>query len=191
VTQTAAPPPPGLETPLQFLRGVGPHRAAQLEKKGLRTVEDALFFLPLRHEDRTRLTSLRALEPGHTATCAGTIVGLSPPPPGRTRQPFTVMLRDESGHATASWFGWRYLARVLKRGQRLVLHGRVARASRVFVGQHKAGGLASTHTPDELIGADEAKAAAAAVTEALADTVPIDEATMRELFGTGDDPEPK
>ena len=127
MTQTAAPPPPGLETPLQFLRGVGPHRAAQLEKKGLRTVEDALFFLPLRHEDRTRLTPLRALQPGHTATCAGTIVGLSPPPPGRTRQPFTVMLRDESGHATASWFGWRYLARALKRGQRLVLHGRVAR----------------------------------------------------------------
>ena len=124
--QTAAPPP-GLATPLQFLRGVGPRRAALLEKKGLRTVEDALFFLPLRHEDRTRLTPLRALQPGQTATCSGTIVGLSPPPPGRTRQPFTVMLRDASGHATASWFGWRYLARALERGQRLVLHGRVAR----------------------------------------------------------------
>ncbi|OGK99832.1 MAG: ATP-dependent DNA helicase RecG, partial [Candidatus Rokubacteria bacterium RIFCSPHIGHO2_12_FULL_73_22] len=70
---------------------------------------------------------LRALQPGQTATCSGTIVGLSPPPPGRARQPFTVMLRDESGHATASWFGWRYLARALKRGQRLVLHGKVAR----------------------------------------------------------------
>jgi len=126
VRQTAAPPP-GLATPLQFLRGVGPRRAALLEKKGLRTVEDALFFLPLRHEDRTRLTPLRALQPGQTATCSGTIVGLSPPPPGRTRQPFTVMLRDASGHATASWFGWRYLARALERGQRLVLHGRVAR----------------------------------------------------------------
>src|SRR5207247_5096738 len=44
-----------LRTPLQFLKGVGPRRAAQLERKGLRTVEDALFFLPLRHEDRTRL----------------------------------------------------------------------------------------------------------------------------------------
>jgi len=126
VRQTPAPPP-GLATPLQFLRGVGPQRAALLEKKGLSTVEDALFFVPLRHEDRTRLTPLRALQPGQTATCAGTIVGLSPPPPGRARQPFTVMLRDESGHATASWFGWRYLARALKRGQRLVLHGKVAR----------------------------------------------------------------
>src|SRR5712692_10588221 len=112
---------------LRFVKGVGPQRAGQLERKGLRTVEDALFFVPLRHEDRTQLTPFRALVPGQPATCSGVIVGVSPPPPGRSRVPFTVMLRDASGYATASWFGWRYLARVLKRGQRVVLHGRVGR----------------------------------------------------------------
>src|SRR2546425_8446100 len=118
---------PGVGTPLQFIKGVGPHRAGQLERKGLRTVQDALLFVPLRHEDRTRLTPFRSLVPGQAATCSGVVVGLSPPPPGRSRVPFTVMLRDASGYATASWFGWRYLTRVLKRGQRLVLHGRVGR----------------------------------------------------------------
>src|SRR2546422_7288306 len=112
---------------LQFAKGVGPQRAGQLERKGLRTVEDALFFVPLRHEDRTQLTPFRALVPGQPATCSGVIVGVSPPPPGRFRVPFTVMLRDASGYVTASWFGWRYLARVLKRGQRLARHGRVGR----------------------------------------------------------------
>ena len=116
-----------LRTPLQFIKGVGPQRASQLERKGLSTVEDALFFVPLRHEDRTRLTPFRSLVPGQAATCSGVIVGVSPPPPGRSRVPFTVMLRDASGYATASWFGWRYLSRVLKRGQQLVLHGRVGR----------------------------------------------------------------
>jgi len=119
--------PTGVQMALRFVKGVGPQRAGQLERKGLRTVEDALFFVPLRHEDRTQLTPLRALVPGQPATCSGVIVGVSPPPPGRFRVPFTVMLRDASGYATASWFGWRYLARVLKRGQRLVLHGRVGR----------------------------------------------------------------
>ena len=122
--QTAAP---DLRTPLRFLPGVGPRRAAQLERKGLRTVEDALFFLPLRHEDRTRLVDFRSLQPGQVATCSGTIVGLSPPPPGRSRAPLVVMLRDESGYAQASWFHGAYLARVFTRGQRLVLHGRVTR----------------------------------------------------------------
>src|SRR5438132_150817 len=116
-----------LRTPLQFLKGVGPRRAAQLERKGLRTVEDALFFLPLRHEDRTRLVPFRSLQPGQVATCSGTIVGLSPPPPGRSRAPLVVMLRDESGYAQASWFHGAYLARVCERGQRLVLHGKVTR----------------------------------------------------------------
>ncbi len=121
------PAPPGLGTPLQFLKGVGPRRAQQLERKGLGTVEEALFFLPLRHEDRTRLTPFRALLPGQAATCSGTIVGVSPPPPGRSRAPFSALLRDPSGYATASWFNAGYLARVFKRGQRLVLHGKVAR----------------------------------------------------------------
>jgi ATP-dependent DNA helicase RecG len=125
VKQTNAPP--DLQTPLRFVKGVGPQRMGQLERKGLRTVQDALFFVPLRHEDRTRLTPFRSLVPGQAATCSGVIVGVSPPPPGRSRVPFTVMLRDPSGYATASWFGWRYLARVLKRGQQLVLHGRVGR----------------------------------------------------------------
>ncbi len=57
-----------LATPQQFLKGVGPQRASQLERKGLRTVEDALFFVPLRHEDRTRLTPFRSLVPGQAAT---------------------------------------------------------------------------------------------------------------------------
>ena len=129
-------PPPGLRTPLQFLKGVGPERAKLLAKKELTTVEDALFFVPLRHEDRTRLTPFRTLQPGQVQTCSGVIVGLSPPPPRRFRVPFTAMLRDESGYATASWFGGGYLGRVLKRGQRLVLHGKVVRYKGAINLQH-------------------------------------------------------
>ncbi|MBI3636492.1 MAG: ATP-dependent DNA helicase RecG [Candidatus Rokubacteria bacterium] len=116
----------GLDTPLQFLKGVGPQRAAALAKKNLHTVSDALHFVPLRHEDRTRLVPFASLSPGQVATCSGTIQGLSPPPP-RSRLPFTVLLRDESGYMAASWFGGAWLGRVLERGQRLVLHGKVGR----------------------------------------------------------------
>ncbi|HEY3064290.1 MAG TPA: ATP-dependent DNA helicase RecG [Methylomirabilota bacterium] len=128
--------PASLTTPLQFLKGVGPERARLLGRKGLTTVEDALFFIPLRHEDRTRLTPLRALQPGQVVTISGLIAGLSPPPPGRSRLPFAVMLRDETGTATATWFNAGYLARVFKRGQRLVLHGKVDRFRGALTIQH-------------------------------------------------------
>src|SRR6185436_9284840 len=68
---TAAPA--GLATKLQFLKGVGPKRAHLLEKKGLETVEDALYFVPLRHEDRTKLTPLASLQPGQVVTATGVI----------------------------------------------------------------------------------------------------------------------
>jgi ATP-dependent DNA helicase RecG len=117
----------GLSTPLQFVKGVGPQRAALLGKKGLETVGDALFFVPHRHEDRTRLTPLRAVVPGDVVTVEGTVGGVSPPPPGRARMPLAAMIRDATASITAVWFGQRFLARTLKRGQHLVLHGKIER----------------------------------------------------------------
>jgi ATP-dependent DNA helicase RecG len=128
VRQTGRPPtPPGLATQLQYLKGVGPERAKLLARKGLATVEDALFFLPIRHEDRTRLTPLHSLQVGQVATCAGTIAGISPPPPGRRRAPLVLLLHDAGGYGTATLFGRGWLTRVLQRGQRVILHGKGAR----------------------------------------------------------------
>jgi ATP-dependent DNA helicase RecG len=124
VRERQTPPASGLQAPLQFVKGIGPRRAELLARKGLLTVGDALFFVPIRHEDRTRLTPFRQLQAGDVRTCSGVIVGVSPPPP-RSRAPFTALLRDESGFAVAAFFGRRgHLARAFTRGQRLVLHGK-------------------------------------------------------------------
>jgi molecular chaperone GrpE len=80
------------------------------------------------------------------------------------------------------------VVREVLRGYRL--NGRVARASRVFVGQHREGGAGAAAAPaaEDLIGADEEQAARDAVAEiTAADTVPLDESTLREIFGGGDD----
>jgi ATP-dependent DNA helicase RecG len=118
-------PPAGLDTALQFLRGVGPARSRLLDKAGLGTVRDALLFLPGRHEDRTRLIPFATVRPGELHTCAGTIVGVSPAPRGRSRAPFRALLKDGSGFLTAVWFGRPHLERVLTRGRRVVVHGKV------------------------------------------------------------------
>ena len=120
-------PPVGLTTPLQYLKGVGPHRAKLLERKGLISVDDALFHLPMRHEDRTRFTPLLAIRPGETVTCSGVVTGISPPPSGRRRQPLVILLRDESGYGTATVWGRPWVARAVQRGQRMIVHGRGAR----------------------------------------------------------------
>ena len=126
--QTAAPPVSleRLDTPLQFLKGVGPQRAKLYEKLGLETVGDALLHLPRRHEDRSQLTPLGRLVVGpEPRTCAGTVAGVSPPPRGRPQVPLFVTLRDATGFLRAVWFGQPYLARVFQRGQRLIVHGKI------------------------------------------------------------------
>ena len=67
-----------LATPLQFLKGVGPRRAADLEHAGLVTVEDLLYRFPIRYEDRSRLQPIASLKPGQTASIAGRVLALRP-----------------------------------------------------------------------------------------------------------------
>ena len=50
--------------PVTTLKGVGPGMASKLEKIGLVSLQDLLFHLPLRYEDRTRVTAVRDLMPG-------------------------------------------------------------------------------------------------------------------------------
>ena len=121
------PEVPGSTRSLQFVTGVGPQRAKLLAKLGLTTVEDALFHLPSRHEDRSQLVALARVTEGESRTCAGTIRGVSPPPRGRSRAPCPYCCGDGSGFLTAVWFNQPYLERVFKRGQRLIVHGKVGR----------------------------------------------------------------
>ena len=119
------------ETDIRFAKGVGPKRALLLEKLGIRTIEDALWFLPWRYEDRSRIVSISQLVPDEKATIAGTIhhAGLR-----RTRRRnmtlFTMSVQDETGAVEVVFFNQAYLDDVLKNGLRVVLSGPVVRHRR-------------------------------------------------------------
>ncbi|MEO8369229.1 MAG: hypothetical protein ABI806_08520 [Candidatus Solibacter sp.] len=57
-----------LTTPLTYVKGIGPGRAAMLEAKGLTTVEDLLGYVPFRYEDRSNMKPIAQLAPGELAT---------------------------------------------------------------------------------------------------------------------------
>jgi len=115
-----------LATPLQYLRGVGPRRAADLEHVGLVTVEDLLLRFPLRYEDRAHVVPVGKLRPGETATVIGEVVtsGVRP-----TRRPgfrlFELVVKDSSGHVRAVFPNQAFLRDVFHQGQQVVLFGPV------------------------------------------------------------------
>src|SRR5688500_8457285 len=115
-----------MQTPLQYLKGVGPRKAADLKKAGLNTVEDLLFRFPRRYEDRSQLQKIISLRPGMTAAVSGTVLnaGLA-----HTRRPgfklFSALIQDESGQIQAVWPNQAFLKDVIKSKQKIVLFGKV------------------------------------------------------------------
>jgi ATP-dependent DNA helicase RecG len=119
-----------LASPLQYLKGVGPRRAADLQRVGLSTVEDLLYRFPIRYEDRGRLLTISALRPGMTASIAGDVVSCGIRP---TRRPgfriFEMLVRDRTGALRAIWFNQPFLADVFHPHQRVVLYGKLELSS--------------------------------------------------------------
>ena len=114
------------ETPLRYLKGVGPRRAESLTKIGVETVEDLLQVLPFRYEDRRAFARVADMVPGgREATLA---VRVESARLIRTRRAgftiFEARLADESGAIVARWYNQPYLAKLLIAGRHAVLFGR-------------------------------------------------------------------
>jgi ATP-dependent DNA helicase RecG len=81
--------------PVSVLRGVGPSNAEALQRLGIRVLQDLWFHLPLRYEDRTRLTPIRELMVGRAAQVEGIVSGVERS--FRFRPLLRVAIEDGSG----------------------------------------------------------------------------------------------
>src|SRR5438128_1178055 len=133
-----------LATPLQYLKGVGPRRAADFAHAGLLTIEDLLYRFPMRYEDRSRLQSIASLKPGKAASLTGRILscGLR-----STRRPgfkiFDAVVDDGTASIRVSWLNQAFLKDVFAAGQHVVLFGPV--------GMRGSGGLQLTNPQYEVL----------------------------------------
>ena len=116
-----------LQTPVQFVKGVGPGRARDLAAKNIHTVEDLLYTLPYRYEDRTRFRQVEDLQPGAKTSIlvevltAGLVVTRK-----RRLRIFDLAARDQTGRIRCKWFHSEYLyqRKIFKRGQQVIFHGK-------------------------------------------------------------------
>lgn len=115
------------DIPIQFARGVGPKRALLLERLGIKTVEDALWFLPWRYEDRSVVTPMGQLVPGKSATVCGIVSTSRLKRAGRRRLSILeVTVEDATGAVHVVFFNQPYLETQLAQGRRVMLSGLVS-----------------------------------------------------------------
>ena len=134
-----------LNTPLQYLKGVGPRRAKEFAKAELLTVGDLLHRFPIRYEDRSCFEPIGSLKNGMTVSVMGEVVrtGLR----ATRRRGFTIFeiqVADASGTIRVSFLNQPFFQGVFKTGHQVVLFGTAE--------VRKGGGLQFTNPEYELFG---------------------------------------
>ncbi len=126
-----------LESPLRFLKGVGPEREKAFARIGLKTVLDLFHYYPRRYENRAPVKPVREAVPGEKECVQGSVTSKGFI---RTRGGpglFRLVLGDAAGGALfGTWFNMPYLSNVFKTGSQVALYGRVEREGRNFKMTH-------------------------------------------------------
>ena len=108
--------------PVTVLKGVGPRIADRLQRLNIRTLQDVLFHLPARYEDRTRVTPMGAVQPGQQVVVQGE-VDLAEVRFGRRRS-LLVRISDGSGALTLRFFHFNATQQAgFKRGTAIRCYG--------------------------------------------------------------------
>jgi len=114
-----------LDTPINFLKGVGPARAESLRKLGIINAGDLLWHVPRRYEDASTVRHISSLEPGMDATVIGRVISKGVIPTRKGLRIFQAVVRDDSGIIEVSWPGQPFLDRVIHKDDTLLLSGPV------------------------------------------------------------------
>ncbi len=112
-----------LDTPVQFLKGIGEKRAEAFARLGVHTTLDLLMHLPHRYIDASSVTPLAHARVGDDVACVGTVASKGVLPTRKGLRIFHAVLRDDSGVLECAWPGQAFLDRTIKVGQVLLVAG--------------------------------------------------------------------
>ena len=113
---------PKLSDSVQYLKGVGPKRAALLAGMGIRDIGDALQFFPRKYVDRGDLVPIGQVRAGHDVAVRARLVEMRSP---RWGDRLEALIADSSGSMRVIWFHARFLVNSLATGAEYLFYGRV------------------------------------------------------------------
>ncbi len=115
-----------LDTPIEYLKGIGPLRAEMLQKEaGIFTFKDLLFYFPFRHVDRTKFFTIRSItEESVPVQLKGVIEGMQMQGERQGKR-LIAKFRDNTGTIDLVWFkGHNWIASKLKIGVEYIVYGK-------------------------------------------------------------------
>lgn len=114
----------GLDLPIQYIKGVGPKKAFLLQKLGIKTVKDAVYYLPFQYEDRRNRKKIFEIQPGEPVSIEGKIVQINETKPKPNLSILEIVVSDKTGFIKAKWFNQGYLKKIFKEKQSIRIFGK-------------------------------------------------------------------
>lgn len=114
-----------LETPVGYLKGVGPKRAEMLARLQIHVAGDLLRHVPHRYEDATTVTPMLKASVGTDVTVLGEVIAKGVLPTRKGLRVFQAVLKDATGMLEIAWPGQPFLDRTIKVGDWLLCTGPV------------------------------------------------------------------
>jgi len=114
-----------LKTPLKEAGRLYKMYASRLEKLSIKTLEDFLYHAPFRYEDYSLITKIKRVKPGQIATIQGTVVEFKNELTKNYKKIQKARIADETGEMDVIWFNQPYLSRVIEKGSRISLSGKI------------------------------------------------------------------
>ncbi|MCA0375968.1 MAG: ATP-dependent DNA helicase RecG [Gemmatimonadetes bacterium] len=114
-----------LDTPVTYLKGVGPARSAMLARLGITVAGDLLRHVPHRYEDATTVTRINDASVGADVTVLGQVIAKGVLPTRKGLRVFQAVLQDASGMLELAWPGQPFLDRQIEKGDWLLATGPV------------------------------------------------------------------
>ena len=112
-----------LSTPVQYLKGVGPQRAQVLQRLGLQTAQDLMFFFPRDYVDLSEQRAIEQLTEGQPASVVGEVVEVDQKTTQSGKSMVGVLLRQGEGFLRAVWFNQPFMREKFHVGQFVVFSG--------------------------------------------------------------------
>lgn len=114
-----------LNKDVQFVKGIGPRKAQKLNKLGIFTLRDLIYYFPRQFEDRNNLKKIFELQNEDKATLKVVIIGITTSSPRKGMNITKVDVRDDTGYAKLVFFNQDYIKNTLKPGDTILVFGKV------------------------------------------------------------------
>ena len=114
-----------LKKDIQYVKGIGPKKAYKLNKLGIFTLKDLLFYFPRQFEDRNNLKKIFQLEKDEKATVKAIITSINESTPKKGMIITKIEIKDETGYAKLAFFNQPHIRKIFKSGDSILAFGKI------------------------------------------------------------------